>query len=220
MIREYVNNKQAEINHAILKSSPSLLSFIEKDKEIQWHSPLKDCGYKEYRNEFLNCDDNWTHYMDKMDKYWPKIGPSWDGIATVEGKDGRRGLLLVEAKAHVREMNSQLRASDDKSIELILRTIQETKSFFGSEAPIDTWVKHYYQLANRFAYLYLMNEKFNIPTWLVLVNFVNDVSHKPTTIDEWLNHYKKVFTELDIKPSSSRMLSHLITVFPEGKEET
>ncbi|WP_347549067.1 hypothetical protein ABFG93_16295 [Pseudalkalibacillus hwajinpoensis] len=73
-----------------------------------------------------------------MEMYWPKKGPQWDGVATVQGKNGEKGLILVEAKAHVHEMRSTIKAKDNKSIELIHRTIGNVKETIGSQAVLDT----------------------------------------------------------------------------------
>ncbi|MFZ0477301.1 MAG: hypothetical protein WAM18_17675 [Halobacillus sp.] len=124
--------------------------------------------------------------------------------------------MLVEAKAHVNEMTSKIKATDPHSIELIERTIKETKTFLGSEATMHTWLNHYYQLSNRLAYLYILNEKMKIPTWLALVNFIDDDSHKPTPINQWMNHYQEVFEEMDINFNSSNLLNRLVTLFPKS----
>ena len=212
LIEKYVNNQQDFLNKSILMTSPSLLYFIHKDKVINWESPLEK--YREYRNDFLGLYEEWDNAKSLIENYWPKSGPSWDGVATVLGKDGKKGLLLVEAKAHVQEMRSRLKAKDETSIDLIIGTIKEAKAFIGSQAPIDTWLNHYYQLANRLAYLYILNEKMYIPTWLVLINFIEDQSYKPTSIEEWVDHYHEVFTEMDIK-FSSILLNRVVLIYPE-----
>ena len=197
-------------------SSPSLISFIDRNKNIMWRSPLVSENHKEYRNEFLDWEDEWKRAKSQMKDYWPAQGPRWDGIALVHGKDGRKGLLLVEAKAHVDEMTSKIKATDPNSIELIERTIEQTKTFLGSVAPMHTWLNHYYQLSNRLAYLYILNEKMKIPTWLALVNFIDDESHKPTPINQWVNHYQEVFEEMGINFNSSNLLNRLVTLYPKS----
>ncbi|ASF38032.1 hypothetical protein CEH05_02495 [Halobacillus halophilus] len=201
----------------ILMSSPSLISFMDKGKDMTWYSPLENENHKEYRNEFLDLEDDWKKAKSQMKDYWPAQGPRWDGIAMVRGKDGRKGLLLVEAKAHVKEMRSKIKATDSQSVDLIERTIRETKAGFGSESLMHTWLNQYYQLSNRLAYLYILNEKMKIPTWLALVNFVDDESlGKETSLDQWLDHYQEVFADMNIKFDSSSLLNRLVTIFPKG----
>ncbi|WP_353625503.1 hypothetical protein [Robertmurraya yapensis (ex Hitch et al 2024)] len=217
LLQNYVNNNQGKLNELILMSSPSLLSFIDKELTIEWKSPLKRSGYREYRNEFLDLEDQWKGKGIQLEKYWPKIGPQWDGIAVVKGKNGNFGLLLVEAKAHLKELRSKIQAKDVDSIVLIENTISEVKTSVESNAPIEVWLEQYYQLSNRLTYLYLMNNKMGIPTWLLLVNFVDDVAYIPTTTSEWILHYQDVYTRMDIS-SSSELFNHIISIYPNGNK--
>ena len=43
----------------------------------------------------------------------------------------------------------------------------------------------FYQYANRLAHLYFLHELHGIKTHLILLYFVNDDSHIPTTQEEW-----------------------------------
>ncbi|MGM9955671.1 MAG: hypothetical protein ACI35J_07390, partial [Peribacillus sp.] len=213
-IQQFVNNRQGELNHLILMSSPSLLTFLDKERSIQWKSPLRETGYQEYRNEFLELESVRRGRRIELEKYWPRMGPQWDGYATVAGKDGQKGFLLVEAKAHLKEMASSIRAKDLDSRFLIESTMKETMEAMGSRAPMEVWLNRYYQLANRLAFLYILNEKMGIPTWLVLVNFLEDDTHIPTGSVEWVEHYQEVFSEMDITSESNPLFDKIVTVYP------
>lgn len=154
-------------------------------------------------------------YEELLRQYWTRGGPVWDGMAVVEGEGGNKGLILVEAKAHINETYSQMKFSSGKSKSLIKRTIQETQIAFDSTSIIDPWVNQYYQLANRLSFLYILNEKLNIPTWLVLCNFVDDRSYKPTQLKEWLQHYKIVFRKLGIDPNRI-LMNKVISIYVQG----
>ena len=216
LIQDYVNNKTDLLNKNLLMSSPSLLSFIDKELSITWHSPIEKEGYKEYRNEFLDLEDEWKGKRNLLGDFWPRQGPQWDGLAVVQGKNGQKGLLLVEAKAHVNEMRSKIKAADEKSIQLIESTLEEVKQKFQSEASLDIWLNHYYQLANRLAYLYILNEKISIPTWLIFCNFVDDNTHISTDINKWIKHYQEVFSVMDIRATSSELFNQIVTIYPSG----
>lgn len=219
LIQHYVNRKQAELNKQILKSSPSLLAFADLSLTIQWKSPLQKDNYREYRNEFLELVEEWKDKKSILETYWAKQGPHWDGIAVVKGKNENKGLLLVEAKAHLDEMKSKIQAKDPNSISLIKSTLKEVMQSFGSKAPIEIWLNNYYQLANRLAYLYILNEKLHIPTWLILLNFVNDDTHIRTDLSKWLTHYNGVFNEMDIR-FHSKFGERVMTLFIEGNAYT
>ena len=65
-------------------------------------SPLESDGFSEYRDqEFMDRLEVRTASRALSD-FWPPGGPRWDALAITGG--GRR--LLVEAKANIREFNS------------------------------------------------------------------------------------------------------------------
>ena len=75
---------------------------------------------------------------------------------------------------------------------------------------VKKWTHGYYQVANRIAALYFLNEVVGLEAWLVLVNFVNDTSHKPTKIQQWRESQLKVMQHLGIHPDSP--LLHRVSV--------
>jgi hypothetical protein len=61
-----------------------------------------------------------------------------------------------------------------------------------------------------------MQERLGLPTWLVLMNFVDDTSHKPTELRQWRAHYQTLFARLGLA-SSAPLLDRVILVFPPAK---
>ncbi|TYS48652.1 hypothetical protein [Bacillus infantis] len=198
----YVNKYSEALNQDIFSHSPSLLAYIHGERKINWKSPLAHENYKEYQDDFLQLyyddEDECKKSKRFIRDHWAKNGPVWDGIGLVEGIT-RKGLIMVEAKSHLRETHSKIKATSLQSISQITETIASTQELFGSTTPITPWLKEYYQLANRFAYLYLLNQELHIPTWLILVQFIDDDTHIKTSKDQWLTHYQEVFHTLGIK---------------------
>ena len=63
----------------------------------------------------------------------------------------------------------------------------------------DFWMDRYYQLGNRLTFLKMLNENgfgHIDSVKLVLLNFVNDEKYRPTTEDEWVEHYKSVWFDM------------------------
>lgn len=214
-LQTYVNDYGEALNQEIFSHSPSLLAFVKEEQKIDWKSPLAHESYKEYQDDFLKF------YYDEDDKlltsnkilraYWPKNGPVWDGIGTVEGR-GQKGLILMEAKAHRRETHSKIKATSLQSIAKITETLTVTQKKFGSTTSITPWLNDYYQLANRLAYLQILNQELQIPTWLVLVQFINDSDHIATSKEEFIAHYQQVFQTLGIDHEAS-LLSNLVILY-------
>jgi hypothetical protein len=61
-----------------------------------------------------------------------------------------------------------------------------------------------------------MNERMGLPTWLALVNFVGDASHKATRLAEWRTHYETLLSQMGLAPSAP-LLDRVITVFPPAQ---
>ena len=54
-----------------------------------------------------------------------KARPVWDGLAKAKGHNGEEIILLVEAKGHLSEMKSELRATSSESRGVIQNTFQK-----------------------------------------------------------------------------------------------
>ena len=168
---------------------------------LVWISPLAGSKntYDEYElKDPYVCDQMGVSTDDAQSlfSFWPKRQPQWDGLAF--DATGHT-LYLVEAKAHLAELDSKCSASKPESKALILNSMQTIHDRYFPKGNFDSWVNNYYQLGNRLTFLRILNEKsfghINAVK-LVLLNFVNDQKYKPTTEHEWLEHYENVWFEM------------------------
>jgi hypothetical protein len=170
-----VNEKPEILNSQIRRNLN-----LPDNETIEWLSPLETDRYAEYRDEAFI--ERFGVKLEKMPlrEFWPQGGPQWDAL----GKSSFGKLFLVEAKSHISELISSLRAKDKNSISKIQESLRETKDYLGSKIEFD-WSKRFYQYTNRLAHLYLLR-KNDLPAYLVFVYFINDVEMKgPTTVNEW-----------------------------------
>jgi hypothetical protein len=188
-IQKLVNEKPELLNLQIRRN----LKFSE-DENIQWLSPLKSDRYAEYRDQaFINLLDVELK-QTPLAQFWPKGGPQWDAL----GKSSSKKLFLVEAKSHISELISTLKARNPNSERRITESLKETRDHLGSETDFD-WSRGFYQYANRLAYLYLLR-KNQLPAYLVFVYFVNDLEMRgPTTIHEWKGAIELLHSYLGIR---------------------
>lgn len=167
---------------------------LPKDEYIQWLSPLKTDEYSEYRDkEFI---DLLGVKLEKkpLEDFWPKGGPQWDAL----GKSRSGRLFLVEAKSHIQELISTMKAKDKGSARRIRRSLQETKRFLGSNAEVD-WSCGFYQYVNRLAHMYLLRQN-GLLAHLLFVYFINDFEMKgPTTIHQWKGAIELLHSYLGIR---------------------
>lgn len=164
--------------------------------DIEWKSPLKvhDSGepYREYRDDFL-LPLGLERHEGALRSFWPRNGPQWDGLG-VARSDDIDGYVLVEAKAYPEEAETRSTGKAEASVDQIRAAFKATQDFMG--VPRQDWSEGYYQLANRLAFLYFLNEQVGVSTWLVLVNFLDDRTHRPTDLSSWLAAYQANATPL------------------------
>ena len=191
---------------------------MREDEKIKWFSPLEKDDYAEYRDQsFIDLLGVKLERVPLND-FWPKRGPQWDAL----GKSDSGELFLIEAKSHISEMISNVRAKID-SKKKIQKSLEKTKEFLNGRPEVD-WSIRFYQYTNRLAHLYLLRELNKLPAYLVFIYFISDEDQKgPKTIDEWkgalklLHSYlgigrhklKKFTTEVFIDINSIRALERL-----------
>lgn len=164
--------------------------------EVTWLCPLEHEDYREYElREAPICKALGIADPKAAFSFWPHRQPQWDGIAVSE-QTGT--LYLVEAKAHLKEMESICRAGE-VSRQLIESTMQYVHAAYYSKANYILWTEGFYQLGNRLTFLKKMQEMKldKYPTVkLVLLNFVNDYTHRSTYPEAWEAHYKAVMPDM------------------------
>jgi hypothetical protein len=187
-IQKLVNEKPELLNLQIRRNLE-----LSEDENIQWLSPLRSDRYAEYRDQaFLKLLDLELK-QTSLAQFWPRGGPRWDALGKSSSK-----LFLVEAKSHISELISTLKAKNPNSERRITESLKETMDHLGSETDFD-WSRGFYQYANRLAYLYLLR-KNQLPAYLVFVYFVNDLEMRgPTTIHEWKGAIELLHSYLGIR---------------------
>ena len=188
-----VNDYPDRLNNAVKE-----VLHLPEDVPVQWLSPLRDDQYAEYSDQdFINHLGTVLNQRP-LDPFWPDGGPEWDAL----GRTGRDELLLVEAKAHIREVVSSPTGAQGGGLDDIITSLQETQAFFNADMRID-WSRNFYQFANRLAHLYLLRDQNKLPAFLVMIYFVGDpYMQGPTTKEEWQGAIKllKQFLRVDGNP--------------------
>lgn len=150
---------------------------------IEWLSPLRSDDYAEYSDDdFIN---RLGVTLDKkpLGEFWPKGGPHWDALGmTMQGQ-----ILLVEAKSYIKEMaghNRRCRAKP-QSRRIIENASTVVKNALGAN-PDSDWLGDHYQYANRLAHLFLLRVLNDLPAYLIMLYFLNDVEQDgPSEPAEW-----------------------------------
>ena len=122
-------------------------------------------------------------------KSWPQTGnpPNWDAVGKV-CINGAWEWLLVEAKAHVRELKSCCEAKEEGGRQKIEQVFEDTIKDIDISAEVDKWMIGYYQHANRIAVLNFMLQHGESARMLFVYFCGDDVPGQccPKNEEEWL----------------------------------
>jgi hypothetical protein len=154
----------AAIQRLIGCDTVSWLDFPFDPKNKKW----KDVEWKGL--DFLPQDGA---ARGKWTEFWPQTGrpPNWDAVGKVS-VNGQREWLLVEAKAHLGEIESSCQASPAGGLDTIRAAFETTKKALDVQRDRD-WLSGYYQFCNRVAVLYFLNQH-DVPARLLFLYFTGD----------------------------------------------
>ncbi|WP_071175674.1 hypothetical protein [Butyrivibrio hungatei] len=180
---------------------------LEKDinaligQDVSWISPLPKENYREYeikqKGELLGLKPD---EIQKLFSFWPSRQPQWDGIAV---GNNNQTLFLIEAKAHLKELNSKCMSKNPSSKDKIRCAMKTVHATYYKKADFGLWMEEYYQLANRLTFYHMIKDMIKrqeIKAFddikLVLLNFANDFTYNSTDIVTWRDYMSFVFEKM------------------------
>lgn len=200
-----VNNTEDDIigKKVVRKSRKHLLDNLLGYEDINWLSPRTLDNYKEYQLEDIAEKFPSETGLSDMDwSFWnSKRKPQWDAIGVAE--DGT--LIIVEAKAHISEIESSGSQARGDSLNQIK---QEIEKVLGSD-PV--WLGKYYQTANRILYLSKLKQYYGKKRKVILVflNFINDVTYKPEPEELWRSYLSDMKEKHPLPSSLSSSIKYV-----------
>jgi hypothetical protein len=145
--------------------------------------------------------------------YWTGNTQNWDAIIIHIEKE-QIEYVIVEAKAHLKEIESDCSAEKDSTNETkIKNAFERTKNTFGVKTNND-WLKQYYQLANRLAFINFLHSQ-NINCSLLNVYFINGYSNKKgenksvKDKEEWAEAIQEEYNYLGINDNARKYISEV-----------
>jgi len=212
----FLGHHRKELERCILKQTK-----IDENLEysIEWLDYPNDPKRKSLDGEHIGLD-----FLDKelkkkllgnWNKYWPKNAPNWDAIIYCSPINPNSSLkdkwIIVEAKAHLKEMESNTGVEDKKSKKQIEEAFEATQKRFNIKAK-NSWLHKYYQLANRLAFINFMLDN-GIQCSLLNIYFINGWPNKPeknvTSIETWKEKIRDEYSYLDINNEAKKHISEI-----------
>lgn len=171
---------------------------------------------REYTNlDFLeNLGINSLLENEKYYEYWPNTGTpqNWDLVGKTT--DGR--IVLVEAKAHTKELESSTKAKVTGGLPKIEKAFNQVREGIGV-TEYSPWTQNYYQFANHLFTCWYLNKVRKISTVLLNVYFVGDERPDgclcPKTTLEWEEAIQKEYNYLGISTEHPFIKEHVKSVF-------
>ena len=201
-IREWVSARQDEVADRLWRW-PSLIAFTKSPP--QW-LPTAD------------SDDLWTSaglpgQPPQEAGFWPpNAGPSWAAVATIHGKRGKSGILLVDASDG--DATTPLAPEDRAEVE---QSLAEVKAFVGA-APAADWLGDAYDDAARLAFLYYLREHAGVPAWLWVLDFDGGAAQVATRLGLPAEHALDDFVRAEDAAAAFRDVPGR-PVVPQGDRE-
>ena len=192
-LRVTVNEAREIINREIRAAVT-----LAPNEEIEWISPLPP-AYIEYQDQQFVDQLRINLPLVPLKDFWPRRGPVWDALARTT-KDTRTTIkvFLIEAKAHIAEIDSSESGASSRSLHQIAKSLNDTRTFLNAN-PIVDWTRTFFQYTNRLAHLYLLRELNGIDAYLLNIYFINETRLKgPSTKEEWKGALALLKTHLGI----------------------
>lgn len=175
---------------------------------VRWVSPLACDDFAEYRDGAFLEKLKLGHLAEALAGFWPSRGPQWDGLGLTAS-----GVVLVEAKSHIRELFSPPSAASVASLARIEASLDGARSALGAAAG-SPWSQTFYQLANRITHLNFLHAQ-GVEAHLLLVGFVNDTAMGgPLDRQQWIEAYGAAETALGL-PDSHHLSARIHHVYPD-----
>ncbi|KYC50426.1 MAG: hypothetical protein AMQ74_01255 [Candidatus Methanofastidiosum methylothiophilum] len=201
--------------------------IIQKELGVQGEIKWLDFGYNKQKIsldaeikgiEFLSDHPKYEVMKKSWSDYWTGNTQNWDAVFILNGK-----YYIVEAKAHIGELESQFGGQENKNKEKIEKAFNETAEELGASTTKD-WFGNYYQLANRLAFTHYLNKE-GINAGLVYIYFIDGYKKRVIegekvkveedkgvkTKEEWLSAIRAEYKELGI--DESKIKKHICNIF-------
>jgi len=186
-IQIYVNRQSEGLTREVFERLPDLALLHPR---LNWVSPLEKDRFSEYQDTAFLKACGLEHLSDELKAFWPRRGPVWDALASIEFQKDKnnKGILLVEAKSYPAEIYGSGCKASPTSREKIEAALNRTKKWCGVSSDTD-WTGSLYQSANRMAHRKkLEREKDKLVKQQVELQ----------TFDEKLRHYADQRISLDL----------------------
>jgi len=212
----FLGHHRSELERHILKNTKINENL---DYDMEWLDFPKDNKRKSLDGEYVGINFLDKKLFNKLsvnwNKYWPKNAPNWDAIIycspIIPNTSLKDQWIIVEAKAHIKEIESDSGVKDKESKKQIEEAFIATQKRFCIKTE-NNWLKKYYQLANRLAFINFMLDN-GIQCSLLNIYFINGWPNKPEKnvlkIEAWKKIIADEYSYLGINNNAKKYISEI-----------
>ena len=212
----FLGHHRQELEQYILKQTNLNENLLY---QMEWLDFPKDETRKSLDGEHKGIDFLPVSLKNKIINnwkiFWPKKGQNWDAILyltpIVPKPELEDKWVIVEAKAHLKELESSCKAENEESIKKIETALEATKKHFNINTD-KSWMKQYYQLANRLAFVSFMLEN-GINCSLLNIYFINgwtkDSKKNVLKVNDWKKAIQTEYSYLGINSDAKKYISEV-----------
>ncbi len=212
----WIAERPGELQSRLFDTCDSLATFATGG--LQWIAPTGPDDPRELRDEFWS-EVGLPGSGPQDVGWWPSRGPVWDAVARVPGPDGQVGGVVVEAKGRLNEISAGGCQATGQSLEQIRQAFLPVQAELGV-APTPVWLRSYYQMANRLAFLWFARRHSDErPLWLVWLYFLGEryptatgITVGPRTASAWMPAVQAAKDELQL-PAQHDLSAFEATLF-------
>jgi len=201
----YLGKHRRRLHEEILRATGGeVLSWLDfyfrqPPGKLYFHGPRLDAEWKAV--DFLTDD---MRARIEWPEFWPQKGrPNWDAVGFVRVRD-QVDLLLVEAKAHIDELQSSSKAKEHGGRPQIRAALATARAAFGVPENCD-WLGPYYQFCNRLTSLYFLMSR-GVGARLLFIYFCGDniPGHRcPATREDWEQPLADMYVDVGLTGHSA-----------------
>lgn len=205
----YLGYHRRELNRKVEQETAGrVLDWLDLSFGTKRAFPYLDAEWKGV--DFLDPD---AEVRSAWKDFWPQTGnvPNWDAVGILQS-EAHVEYLLVEAKAHISEIESNCGAKADGGLERIRDAFRKTIQENGFSVDPERWLIPYYQYANRLAHLHFLLQH-SISASLVFIYFLGDKwpaealvnrgpVYCPDTEQKWKSKLKEMYDHLGLAGAS------------------
>lgn len=128
---------QVAVNRAPVSINGPLLEALKRPDttSIDWLSPLEHEGFLEYQDQPFIDRFTLPALKRPLSDFWPASGARWDGLAKASSGE----LLLVEAKANIKELVTSATGATGAGLGKIRASLEEVRKAVAPKATQVEW---------------------------------------------------------------------------------